>query len=301
MSSTPPSKRQKISTQKTLTQPSSSNQIILLPIAGAGGNLGKNTTATLDAFTSSHPNVTVVERVQRTYNDDEKTVRKQRKKESDKDYAVVVKEFNDKRRTDDALYPKNLTGGNGATAKVVGHATAHLLDACSSHPDADVYFYTNSFGGRLAVHTVLQISENKKDEANPYKQLEGVVRDLEGNETELNYPVNLPANFKGVISSGYPLEGKGPLDRRDVLRRLRNEAAAFEAAAGIKFLFLAGDSDPSSPTLVEDLEEIFGEQTKGVTVVAVAGGKHNVWENLGEEETKRVLGEMSTFLGHSFL
>mmetsp|Transcript_19927 Transcript_19927/g.39904 ORF Transcript_19927/g.39904 Transcript_19927/m.39904 type:complete len:293 (+) Transcript_19927:83-961(+) len=291
MPSTPPSKRQKTSSSNQII-PTHRRRIILLPIAGAGGKLGENTTATLDAFTASHPNVTVVERVQRTYNDDEKTVRKQRKKESDEDYAMVVKEFNDKRATDDALYPKNLTGGNGATAKVVGHATAHLLDACSSHPDADVYFYTSSFGGRLAVHTVLQRSENKKDEANPYKQLEGVVRDVEGNETELKYPVNLPSNFKGVIASGYPLEGKGPLDRRDVLRRLRNDAAA-----GIKFLFLAGDSDPQSPNLVEDLKEIFGEQTAGVTVVAVAGGKHNVWENAGEEEAERVLGEMTTFLG----
>lgn len=150
-------------------------------------------------------------------------MRTQRKKESDEDYAIVARKFNDKRATEDALYPKNLTGGNGATAEVVGHATAHLLDACSSHPDAVVYFYTSSFGGRLAVHTVLQHSEDKKDEADPYKQLEGVVRDVKGNETELTYPVNLPANFKGVIASGYSLEGKGPLDRRDVLRRLEKK------------------------------------------------------------------------------
>jgi len=277
--SSPPAKRHKTS------------QIVLLPIAGSGGKLGKDCTATLEAFTAAHANVTVLDRVQRTYNDDEKTVRKQRKKESDKDYAVVVKEFNDKRATEDALYPKNLTGGNGATAKVVGHATAHLLDACSLHPDADVYFYTSSFGGRLAVHTVLQRSEDKKDSADPYKLLEGIVLDRAGNDTGTCYPVILPANFKGVITSGYPLEGKGPLDRRDVLRRLKSEAL------DRKFLFLAGDSDPETPTLVEDLEEIFGEQTAGVTVVTVARGGHNVWKKIGEEETERVMGEMSTFLG----
>ena len=279
MSSSPPAKKQKTS------------RIVLLPIAGSGGKLGKDCAATLEAFTAAHANVTILDRVQRTYNDDQKRVRGQRKQESKEDYAVVVTEFNDKRATEDALYPKLLTGGNGATAKVVGHAMAHLLDACTSHPDADVYFYTSSFGGRVAVHTVLQRTENKKDPADPYKLLEGTVLDREGNDTGECYPVTLPANFKGVITSGYPLEGKGPLDRRDVLRRLKSEAS------DLKFLFLAGDKDTETPTLVQDLEEIFGEQTAGVTVVTVAGGGHNVWKKIGEEETERVMGEMTTFLG----
>lgn len=311
MSTPPPKKKQKATDGSAAV---TSKQIVFLPIAGAQGKLGKDSVATLEMLVAETVNLLVVERVQRTYNDDDKTVRKQQKKETDEEYTEIVRTFDEARAIKNAAYPSNMTGGNGATRKVVGHAMAQLLHTCSSYPRAEVYFYTNrwvfsfslrsrstklthrirhSFGGRLAIHTILQRSEDKSDEADPYKLLEGSVRDVEGNETELSYPVTFPDNFKGVISCGYPLEGKGPLDRREVLRRLKSEAAGL----GLKFLFLAGDKDVETPTLVKDLTEIFGEKTRGVKIVAVAGGGHNVWKKLPEDEMERVKGEVHSFLG----
>ncbi|GMI59346.1 hypothetical protein ScalyP_jg7001 [Parmales sp. scaly parma] len=290
MSTPPPKKKQKATDGSAAV---TSKQIVFLPIAGAQGKLGKDSVATLEMLVAETVNLLVVERVQRTYNDDDKTVRKQQKKETDEEYTEIVRTFDEARAIKNAAYPSNMTGGNGATAKVIGHAMAQLLHTCSSYPGAEVYFYTNSFGGRLAIHTILQRSEDKSDEADPYKLLEGSVRDVEGNETELSYPVTFPDYFKGVISCGYPLEGKGPLDRREVLRRLKSEAAGL----GLKFLFLAGDKDVETPTLVKDLTEIFGEKTRGVKIVAVAGGGHNVWKKLPEDEMERVKGEVHSFLG----
>lgn len=76
----------------------------------------------------------------------------------------------------------------------------------------------------------------------------------------------------------------------DVLRLLKAETV------GLTFLFLTGDSDAETPTLCEDLNEIFGGDTDGVTIVEVAGGGHSVWKKLAEEEFERVKGEVNAFL-----
>ena len=41
-----------------------------------------------------------------------------------------------------------------------------MIDTCAANPLATVYFITSSFGGRAAVHTIIQKSEDKKKNEN---------------------------------------------------------------------------------------------------------------------------------------
>ena len=112
---------------------------------------------------------------------------------------------------------KLLRGGNGITAKVMGHVDAAVRAACTAHPRARVYLATQSFGGRAAVHWLLGRLEQTSKGVKTYPPWAGAKK--------------APANFRGVIACGYPL-AHPTVDRSVVLNMLGQRDSDSEKGKG---------------------------------------------------------------------
>eukprot|EP00520_Triparma_pacifica_P004205 CAMPEP_0118652568 /NCGR_PEP_ID=MMETSP0785-20121206/11385_1 /TAXON_ID=91992 /ORGANISM="Bolidomonas pacifica, Strain CCMP 1866" /LENGTH=266 /DNA_ID=CAMNT_0006545089 /DNA_START=134 /DNA_END=934 /DNA_ORIENTATION=- len=252
--SAPPMKK-----QKTSSTPS----IILIPIGGSFGKLGEKSQASLDALATS-PSITVAPLVKRNY------------KEPDLKKTIPPP-------PNEPGFPKLLRGGNGVTPKVLLHTTTAMLDTCAANPDDSVYFYTTSFGGRAAIHTILQRFEDKKKAAEePHPLMAGPVLDASGLPREgISFPVDLPSNFAGIVSCGYPLYG--PV-RQDLLRSLSDHPRKHN----LKLCFVVGDKDKDAPNLVDDMKAIIEDIGGNAKVVHVEGGKHSCFDVTGKDKDQIV-------------
>ena len=109
-------------------------------------------------------------------------------------------------------------GREGCPAKAMAAFQEAVEAAVAAHPGRDVWLASQSFGGRLAVHTMIGGIEN---------------RDATGKPKPWTGARPLPAAVKGIIAFGYPLH-----------HAKQNRAAPLlELPAGTRIMFVMGEKD----------------------------------------------------------
>jgi hypothetical protein len=109
-------------------------------------------------------------------------------------------------------------GGGGCSAKALAAFLAELERVCARYRGRDVWLATQSFGGRLAVHTSIGAVENRDATGKPKPWPEGRP---------------LPAEVQGIVAFGYPL-----------YHAKQNRAAPLlELPKGTRMMFVMGEKD----------------------------------------------------------
>ena len=109
-------------------------------------------------------------------------------------------------------------GGGGCSAKALAAFHAEIESVCAAHQGRDVWLATQSFGGRLAVHTSIGAIEN---------------RDTSGKPKPWPQARPLPAEVQGIVAFGYPL-----------YHAKQNRAAPLlELPKGTRMMFVMGEKD----------------------------------------------------------
>lgn len=109
-------------------------------------------------------------------------------------------------------------GGGGCSAKALTAFQSEVERVCAAHTGRHVWLATQSFGGRLAVHTTIGKIEN---------------RDATGKPKPWPEARPLPAAVQGIVAFGYPL-----------YHAKQNRAAPLlELPKGTRMLFVMGEKD----------------------------------------------------------
>ena len=112
-------------------------------------------------------------------------------------------------------------GGGGCSAKALAAFQTAVEGVCADHPGRDVWLATQSFGGRLAVHTTIGGIEN---------------RDATGKPKPWPEARSLPGAVKGIIAFGYPLYHA----------KQNRGAPLLELPKGTRMMFVMGEKDETA-------------------------------------------------------
>ena len=112
-------------------------------------------------------------------------------------------------------------GGGGCSAKALAAFQTAVEGVCADHPGRDVWLATQSFGGRLAVHTTIGGIEN---------------RDATGKPKPWPEARSLPGAVKGIIAFGYPLYHA----------KQNRGAPLLELPKGTSMMFVMGEKDETA-------------------------------------------------------
>lgn len=112
-------------------------------------------------------------------------------------------------------------GGGGCSAKAINALQSEIERVCAAQPGRDVWLATQSFGGRLAVHTAIGGIEN---------------RDTTGKPKPWPEARPLPADVRGIVAFGYPLYHA----------KQNRVAPLLELPAGTRMMFVMGEEDDTA-------------------------------------------------------
>jgi len=174
-------------------------------------------------------------------------------------------------------------GGAGCNAKALAKLHAAVAAACAAHPGRDVWLATQSFGGRLAVHSTIGGVENRGPGGKPAPW------------TEADGRREWPAAVKGILAFGYPIHHS----------KQNRAAPLLELAPETRMLFVMGEKDEQSLGKPVDKGLLTGTIAKmpnkaAVEVLWVPRGGHNaldVPKTKRQESNDRILETVAAFIG----